>query len=146
MIVHTLKQAEAALAAAEACNIHITLRTAPGAIRYMGLTFLKALFEEAKQTYPKVKHSIVLDCGFDAALAHRAMVMGFAQISFSGTKAMKIKLSKVGSQLGSKLVSPYTQLNTIDLSDSKQPKQTCILYIQQGVGEIEKNGGLEKND
>lgn len=108
----------------------------------MGLTFLKALFEQAEQAYPKVKHDVVLDCGLDAALAHRAMVMGFDQISFSGTKVMRIKLSEIGTQLGSKLIFPFIQPNSIDLSDSLKPEQACILYIQQG----EKNASLTDND
>ena len=132
MIVHTLNQAKAALAAAGACDVYITMRTSPGATYYMGLTGLKAVFEEAKETYPKVKHAVVVDCGFDAALAHRAMVMGFKQISFSGTKGMKIKLSKIGAQLSAKLVSPRIPSNAVDLSYTRQPKKACILYLQRG--------------
>ncbi len=146
MIVHTLKQAEAALAAANTCNVYITMKTSPGATRYMGLAFLKALFEQAKQTYPRVKHSVVIDCGFDAALTHRAMVMGFDQVSFSGSRAMKIKLSNIGSQLGSTIVSPHTPPNAVDLSDSQQPEQTCILYLQQCLKKVKKNASIEMKD
>lgn len=146
MIVHTLKQAKAALAAASVCDVYITIRTSPGASHYMGLTFLKALFEEAKKTYPKVTHGVVVDCGFDAALAHRAMVMGFNQISFSGTKTMKNKLSKIGVQLGSRLVSPRTPPNAVDLSNTQRPEHACMLYLQRDLERTKKSDRLEIKD
>ena len=47
-----LGDAEAALNAARAQGFATTLRSVPGAARYAGLAFLKALFESLKSRHP----------------------------------------------------------------------------------------------
>ena len=47
IIVHSLEDAEAALAAAADLGVPVTLRSAPGAARYLGATVFRDMISEA---------------------------------------------------------------------------------------------------
>ncbi len=127
--MHTLGDAEAALNAAHAQGIAITLRSAPGAARYAGLAFLKALFDGAARACPEARHSVILDCGADATLAHRAMVMGFRRIAFSGPGAMRTKLAHIAAKCGAALAPARAPAGALDLLDSPDPAGACAEYL-----------------
>ena len=130
-MIHTLAQAEAALRAAHARSLHVTLRSAPGAANYAGLDFLKPLFETAARSNPEAKHNVIIDCGSDPALAHRAMVMGFQRITFSGPSAMAEKIAQIGKKCGARLVPTRTPAHVLDLLDSPHPENACETYLDQ---------------
>lgn len=129
--MHTLAQAEAALRAGQARGLNITLRSAPGAAHYAGLGFMKALFESAAGTNPRAKHSVILDCGADAALAHRAMVMGFHRIAFSGPRAMRDKIAQIGRKCRAEMAAPRAPSHSLDLLDSHHPEDCAGAYLDR---------------
>ena len=125
----------------------ITLRSAPGAARYAGLAFLKALFDGAAQSCPKAHHSVILDCGSDAALAHRGMVMGFRRIAFTGPDAMRDKLVYIGAKCGAKLAPPLAPADALDLLDSHNPADSCAAYLElRKARKTGKNRALRQGD
>jgi len=146
-VVHTLAQAEAALRAAHARSLPVTLRSAPGAANYVGLGFLKSLFEAAARSNPEAKHSVIIDCGSDAALAHRAMVMGFQRIAFSGPSAMAKKIAQIGKKCGARLAPARPPAHALDLLDSPHPEDACGTYLdQRRTQKTRKNTDLQQGD
>lgn len=131
VLVHTLAHAEAALRAAHSHSQIITLRSAPGAAHYVGLSFLEALFKGAAQACPEAKHSVIIDCGADAALAHRAMAMGFRRIAFSGPGAMRDKLGQVGRKCRAEMAPARAPAHALDLLDSPDPEGDCGSYFDR---------------
>jgi len=147
ILIHTLGHAEAALSMADALGLAITLRSAPGSAHYAGLAFLKALFDGAAQACPKAHHSVILDCGDDAALAHRAMVMGFRRIAFAGSGAMRDKLAHIAAKCGAKLAPARAPADALDLLDSHDPAGTCAAYLKlRKAQKIGKNRVLRQGD
>src|SRR5208282_3130051 len=73
IVVHSLDQARAALAAASALRRNVVLASAPGAGCYAGPAWFKSLVEQAKSTYPGAETEAVLDCGADSGVAKAAM-------------------------------------------------------------------------
>ncbi len=135
------------LRAAHTRSTYVTLRSAPGAAHYAGLSFLKALFENAAEANPEVKHSVIIDCGADAALAHRAMTAGFRRIAFSGPRAMRDKLGQVGRKCGAELAPARAPAHILDLLDSPHPEDACGAYLGQPKGpKSRKNTGLRQGD
>ena len=67
IVVHDLAQATAALRAAAAAGVPVTLWSAPGAASYAGLGFLRAVFEKAGEAVPEAEHDAVIDCARAAA-------------------------------------------------------------------------------
>ncbi|MEC9453696.1 MAG: hypothetical protein VYE58_01290 [Pseudomonadota bacterium] len=109
------------------------MRSAPGAANYAGLAFLKALFDGAAQACPETRHSVIVDCGADAAVAHRAMVMGFRRIAFSGTGAMRDKLAQIATKCGAGLAPSRTPAYALDLLDSHDPPGVCTAYLRRRI-------------
>jgi hypothetical protein len=97
-VVHHLEQARAALAAAAAAGCAIQLRSAPGAAGYAGVSYLKALGEQAGQ-------QLVVDCGDDAGLVMAALRTGCRRLVFSGGEEVRRRLADMAEQLGAELVA-----------------------------------------
>ncbi len=126
---------------------NITLRSAPGAAHYVGIDFLKSLFENAAGACPEAKHSVIIDCGTDAALAHRAMVMGFRRVAFSGTRAMRDKLGQVGRKCRAEMAPARAPSHALDLLDSPDPEGACGAYLDRRKSQkSRKNTGLRQSD
>tara|TARA_Y100000588_G_scaffold181893_1_gene195683 strand:+ start:1476 stop:1856 length:381 start_codon:yes stop_codon:yes gene_type:complete len=119
------------LRAAQSCNQAVTLRSAPGAAHYGGLAYLKALFDGAARAYPKAKHSVILDCGADAALAHRGIAMGFHRVAFSGAKPMRDKLAAVAAKSGACLAPARPPRGVLDLLDSPDPTGATVTFLNR---------------
>ncbi|GEM_PF-2169801 len=136
-----------ALNAAHAHGSVITLRSAPGAARYAGLAFLKALFDSAALAYPEARHSVIVDCGGDAALAHRALVMGFRRIAFTGPGAMRDKLVQIAAKCDAKLAPVRAPADALDLLDSHDPAGSCAAYLEsRKARKTGKNRTLRQSD
>ena len=129
--MHTQGDAEAALNAAQRASLAITLHSAPGAAQYAGLAFLKALFDGAARAFPETPHSVIVDCGADAALAHRAMVMGFRRVAFSGPGTMRDKLAYIAAKCGAGLTPARAPAGALALLDSPDPAGACAAYLER---------------
>jgi hypothetical protein len=93
VVIHSLEQARAALAAAAEIGCAIELRSAPGAAGYAGVGYLKALCDE-------VGHELLIDCGDDAGLVMAALRTGSRRIAFSGSDEVARRLGEMADQLG----------------------------------------------
>lgn len=83
-------QAAAAVAAAVATGLPVTLLSAPGAAASVGPAWFAALVENARSRCPGAAVTAVLDCGDAPGHALAALRLGFGTIRFDGASAARI--------------------------------------------------------
>ncbi|MDA1357680.1 MAG: hypothetical protein O3A94_15610 [Proteobacteria bacterium] len=105
------------------------------------------MFDGAARACPDARHSVIVDCGGDAAMAHRAMVMGFRRIAFSGPGAMRDKLAQIAAKCGAKLAPARAPADALDLLDSHDPAGSCAAYLEsRKARKTGKNRALRQSD
>ena len=129
IVVHDLAQATAALRAAAATGVPVTLWSAPGAASYAGLGFLRAVFEKAGDAVPDADHDAVVDCTDSAVLAHEALSRGFAGVAFSGRGAMRKTLQAIADGQGGRLITAGPGRGALDLAHSGDPERESAVYL-----------------
>ena len=107
-MIHDLEQGRAALATAEELGRSIQLRSAPGAVAYAGVGYLKALGDALGE-------ELTIDCGDDAGIAMAALRTGCRRLSFSGTEDLAERLSEMADQLDAVVVHETTAPAMLEL-------------------------------
>lgn len=134
IVVHDLVQATAALRAAAAAGVPVTLWSAPGAAAYAGLGFVGAVFEQAAEAVPQACHDAVVDCGRSGVLAHEALRRGFAGVAFSGRGAMRRTLQAIAEAEGRRLLTTGPGRGALDLAASDAPERASAAHLaKQGA-------------
>ena len=129
IVVHDLAQATAALRAAAAAGVPVTLWSAPGAASYAGLGFLRAVFEKASEAVPEAEYDAVIDCTGSAVLAHEALSRGFAGVAFTGRGAMRKTLQAIADGQGRPLITAGPGRGALDLAHSSDPERESADYL-----------------
>ena len=129
IVVHDLDQATAALRAAAAAGVPVTLWSAPGAAAYAGLGFLRAVLSQAAEVVPEAEHDAVVDCRGSAVLAHEALSLGFAGVAFAGRGAMRKTLQAIADEHGGRLVTAGPGRGALDLGHSAAPERDSADYL-----------------
>lgn len=125
IVVHSLAHALAALKAASALKIPVTLASAPGAASQAGPGWFKALVEEATRSHPDVVVTAILDCGDEPGAVMAALRTGLKQIRFEGPDELRRKLAAMGAEF----VAPATAV--LNLLDAREPATTCTVFLGQ---------------
>lgn len=112
VIVYTLEEALAALAADEA-----VLQSAPSAVEYAGSLYLLHLFAEAKKAYPRSKAIFIVDCGGGEAEALQAMQTGHKHLRMLNPKS---RIREIAKARGIKIYS--SAYEALDLSQARNTK------------------------
>ena len=121
IIVHCLDDAKAALLVAGSLDVPVTLRSAPGAARYLGAQVIRKMIEEAASSYPKLRITTVFDSGDDPGLAMSAMRHGLKVIRTSVSGETRKNLADIARQSGARLDEGGTEeaLDLLDLEDTE---------------------------
>ena len=128
IIVHSLAQARAAIGAAAALDVPVTLQSAPGAGAYAGASWWKALTEAAAADHPGTAVSFILDCGEDAGAVLAALRMGLRHLRFTGSAAARQRLDGIAAALAAQIESG-TLDTTLDLLDRRDPAAACHAFL-----------------
>ena len=128
IIVHSLDQARAALAAAASLERKVVLASAPDAGAYAGAAWFKSLVEQAKSAYPGADAEAALDCGDAAGAALAALRMGFKRVGFSGTAQARAALEDLARALGAAIETGGNDA-ALDLRDKKNAEASCRAYL-----------------
>lgn len=123
VIVHSLEQARAALAAAEALDLPLVLASPPGAAAYAGPAWFQQVIALAAAEFPTVKLQAVLDCGARPGDVLAALRQGIGRIRFTGPKAVAGKLAALAEAQGAELLTG--RLRGLDLRGRKDPEAAC---------------------
>ncbi len=128
IIVHSLDHARAALAAAAALGVPVTLASAEGAGGYAGPLWFKALVEAALSDHPGLSAAAVLDCGDEAGTTLGALRAGIKRVRFTGGDEVRGRLAAIAAQLGAEIESGEP-LPALDLLDAADPGRLCRVYL-----------------
>jgi fructose/tagatose bisphosphate aldolase len=126
IIVHSLDHALAALAAASALNLPVTLASAPGAATQVGPAWFKAVIDQAIAAHPDVVVTAILDCGDEPGAVMGALRTGLKQLRFNGPEPVHAKLAAMGAEFVDE--SPAA---TLDLLDVREPEVACRAFLGQ---------------
>ena len=90
IIIHSLADARAALAAAQALKSPVVLASAAAAGGYAGPAWFRAVVDQARAEFPDVAATVVLDCGDEAGTVLAALQHGFTRVR---TRAASVLIS-----------------------------------------------------
>ncbi|HXP75626.1 MAG TPA: hypothetical protein VN823_15895 [Stellaceae bacterium] len=127
IIVHSLADARAALAAASALGLPVTLASAPGAGTYAGPHWFLALVAEAAREHPGVAVDAVIDCADEAGTALAALRAGCKRVHFTGRADTREKLGEIAAALGAEIEGG--DRDALDLLDQRDPEAACRAYL-----------------
>ena len=103
IVIASLPEARAALAAARSSGVVAELESPPDAASIYGALWFAELNRALKVEFPGVLFTLTLDCGDRVDLAHAALVEGIACIRFSGHPDAMRALQDIAAQLGAEL-------------------------------------------
>jgi hypothetical protein len=127
-IIHSLDHARAALAAAAAAGVPVTLASAVGAGGYAGPMWFKALVDIALGEHPGVTAVAVLDCGDEAGTTLGALRAGLKCVRFTGRDDVRERLAAIAVQLGAAIESGEPP-PALDLLDAGDPARLARAYL-----------------
>lgn len=131
IVIHSLAEADAALAAAEAAGRAVTLISAPGAAGYAGPGFFAALIETAAERHPGARFEAVLDCATAAGDALGALRRGLKLICFVGDREVADKLAEIAASLDAAIVTDRPA--ALDPRGARDKVAACRAWIEGRV-------------
>ena len=127
VIVHSLDQARAAVAAAARLDLPVTLASAPGASAYLGIRGFQAIVDAAAREHPDVRVSALIDCGERAGDALASLHCGFQALRYSGNREAATRLAAIAAQQDATLVTG--RLEALDLLDVDDPEGATLAWL-----------------
>jgi hypothetical protein len=128
VVVHSLAQARAAVAAAATLGVGVTLVSAAGAGGYAGPLWFKALVDAARHDHPKIAVAAVLDCADEAGTALAALRAGLKQVRFTGPEAVRRHIAEIAAALGAAIESDPVA-GALDLLDQRDPEGAVLAFL-----------------
>lgn len=127
IVVHSLADARAALAAAAALGHDVTLTSAAGAGAYAAPGWFKALTDEARRAVPTAHCDIVLDCGAAPGFALAALQFGLKRVRFTGGEEARRRLQAIAAQFDAAIETE--SVPALDLHGVRQPEARCHAWL-----------------
>jgi fructose/tagatose bisphosphate aldolase len=127
IIVHSPDHARAAVAAAAALHVPVTLVSAPGAGAYAGAAWFKALVAEATAAFPQAAVYAILDCGEAPGAVLAALRAGFRRVIFTGAEAARLRLVAFAGTRDA--VLDPAEAPALDLLDARDAEAACRAYL-----------------
>jgi len=127
VIVHSLGDACAALAAAADLGVPVTLASAPGAAAYAGPGWFQEVVAQAAAQVPQADCQAVIDCAGRPGDVLLALRLGLERVRFTGKKAVAEKLAAIAGQQGATLITG--RLEALDLRGAADPEGACHAWL-----------------
>ena len=122
VIVHSLAQAKAALAAGRP----VLLLSAVGAAGSAGPGWWREMLAAARRAYPLADAEALLDCGDAPGNAMAALAAGITELSFHGSAAARQKLTSMGAAIRPR------PAEALDLANEPRPEAACLAWLREG--------------
>ncbi len=132
IVVHSLADAHAAVKAAAALGVPVTLMSAPGAALYVGPLWFKALVREACAAAPEARVTAVLDCADAPGAVLAALRAGLKCVRFSGTGEVRERLAAIAAAEGASLDDDVPA--DLDLGDERDAEAACRAIFAAATG------------
>jgi len=134
IIVHSLAEAVAALEAAQALAMTVTLVSPAGAAAVAGPAWFAALLGEARRAVPGASFRGVLDCADAAGYALAALRHGVPAIAFDGAPDAAAKLRDIAVQCGAEIIA-VDFATALDLRGHSDAAAACRTWLAGRVTE-----------
>ena len=128
IIVHSLAHARAALAAAHALKVPVTLASPAGAGGYAGPLWFKSLIAAARLEFPEAEADALLHCGGEAGTTLAALRHGFKRVRFTGDAAALQALREIARKLSAEIETGDAP-EALDLLDESDPEAAARAYL-----------------
>jgi hypothetical protein len=125
IVIHSLAHARAALAAAASCGQQVIVASAPSAALQAGPGWFKAVIEQAREAYPQVAITAILDCGDQPGAVMAALRLGLKDLRFHGVAEARAKLEALGA-----IFAPPAG-SSLDLRAVAEPETACAAFLQK---------------
>ncbi len=129
IIVHSLAEARAAVAAAAELGVPVTLASAPDAAGYLGALWFRELVQMASAERPEVQVGALIDCGDQPGHVMAALRQGLKRIRFTGPKSTAETLGSLASRYDAEIVTGA--LRAHDLIDQAKPETACRRWLSE---------------
>jgi fructose/tagatose bisphosphate aldolase len=127
IVIHGIGHARAALAAAEAEGVPVTLLSASGAAAYAGAAWFEQVIALAARDHPDARWDAVLDCGVRAGDAMAALRHGLKAIRFTGKARERAKITALARRYGATVEAPRGP--ALDLEHAPDPHAACVAFL-----------------
>jgi hypothetical protein len=127
VIIHELRHARAALAAAAAARVPVELWSAPGAAAYVGAGWYDAVVRRAAAETPQARFVAVLDCADRADLVQAALRQGLKEVCYRGAPGVARRLAGIARRYGATLHRKLPL--ALDLLDVDDPLAACRTWL-----------------
>jgi hypothetical protein len=128
VVVHCLDHALAALAAAAALEVPVTLMSGPGAAGYAGPDWFLAVQRQARARHPGVEVTAILDCAEAPGRALAALRRGAKAIRLGGNAKASARVAAIALAMGARL--DETRYALLDLSAVKDPQRAVREFLK----------------
>lgn len=128
IIVHSLAHARAALRAASAHGVPVTLFSGPGAAGYAGPEWFRELIAAATAEHPDTQVTAVLDCGAAPGHALAALRAGLKAIRIEADPAVRRRIAELAADYGAR-VAPAVGDDALDLAAAVDPDAACHAWL-----------------
>lgn len=125
--IHGLDDARAALAAAQALRVPLTLISGPGAGGYGGAAWFDAVIHAARAEFPNVEVTAILDCADSPGFVLGAFRAGIKAVRFTGRDDVARKLADIAASQGAVLITG--EIVTIDLRSRRDAVAACKAFL-----------------
>jgi fructose/tagatose bisphosphate aldolase len=127
VVVHSLDQARAALAAARAAGCPVALRSAPDEVSRAGAGWFAALVETARAEFPDVAFTAALDCSMAPGHALGALREGVTLVRMDAPPSVRRKLARIAEKMGAALDADASP--ALDLADTPDPAGALARWL-----------------
>jgi hypothetical protein len=128
IIIHSLADARAALQAAHELGVPLELASAVGAGGYAGAMWFKALITAAREDFPAVPVTAVLDCADEPGTTLNALRHGLKRVRFVGGAQTLKRLRDIALQLNAEIETGRPPA-ALDLLHERDPEGACREYL-----------------
>jgi hypothetical protein len=127
IVVHSPDHARAAVAAAAALGVPVTLVSAAGAGAYAGPRWFKALVAEAAAAFPGAAVDAIIDCGDEPGTVLASLRAGFKRVIYTGAEPVRARLAEIAAARGAVLEGGGAP--SLDLLDVRDAEAACRAYL-----------------
>lgn len=127
IVIHSLADARAALAAARTLRMPATLISGPGGGSYAGPAWFNEVVRAACRDYPEVRVTAILDCDDAPGHALGAFRAGTRAVRFTGRADVAEKLRDIAAQHGAELITD--DVETLDLRGHRDAVAACTAWL-----------------
>jgi fructose/tagatose bisphosphate aldolase len=128
VVVHSLSHALAALSAAAALGVPVTLMSGPGAAGYAGPDWFLAVLRQARARHPGVDVTAILDCAEAPGRALAALRRGAKAIRLGGSAKARARVAAIALAMGARLDD--TDYALLNLGAEADPERAVRKFLK----------------